>query len=183
MDVLESSCRLLELSDARLGVPVDLRSLALDAGPGPVLGVLRDALPNELLGHQLGGGPPRGMCEAVDGVEDLPSQAPRDPGPQSAGADVAEDLPSVVAHVDVAPLKGRVFPLCVVFFLLEALEVLEVEPQVSHGHGVAGESVCHGVALPRDVLKGTVELRDGGQLPLLPAGARVGLLGEGVHQW
>ena len=34
-----------------------------------------------------------------------------------------------------------------------------------------------------NVLKGTVELRDGGQLPLLPAGARVGLLGEGVHQW
>ena len=181
MDVPEPPPRLLELTNARLGVSVDLRSLALDAGSGPVLGVLRDALPYELLGHQPGRGSPRRVCEAVDGVEDLSPQAPLDPGPWFAGADVAEDLFGFATHVDVAPLEGRVLPLCVVFFL-EALEVLEVKPQVSHGHGVSGESICHGVALPRDVLEGAVELRDSGQLPLLPAGARVGLLGEGVHQ-
>ena len=173
MDVPEPPPRLLELPNARLGVSVDLRSLALDAGSGPVLGVLRDALPYELLGHQPGRGSPRRVCEAVDGVEDL---SPRDPGPWFAGADVAEDLFGFATHVDVAPLEGRVLPLCVVFFLLE------VEPQVSHGHGVSGESVCHGVALPQDVLEGAVELRDSGQLPLLPARAWVGLLGEGVHQ-
>ena len=182
MDMLEPSPRLLELPNARFGVSVDLRSLALDAGSGPVLGVLRDALPYELLGHQPGCGSPRRVCEAVDGVKDFSPQAPWDPGPWFAGADVAEDLFGFATHVDVAPLEGRVLPLCVVFFLLEVLEVLEVEPQVSHGHGVSGESVCHGVALPRDVLEVAVELRDSGQLPLLPAGAWVGLLGEGVHQ-
>ena len=118
----------------------------------------------------------------MDGVEDLSPQAPSDPGPWFAGADVAEDLFGFATHVDVAPLEGRVLPLCVVFFLLEVLEVLEVEPQVSHGHGISGENVCHDVALPRDVLEGPVEFRDSGQLPLLPAGARVGLLGVGVHQ-
>ena len=45
-----------------------------------------------------------------------------------------------------------------------------------------GESICHGAALPRDVMEVAVELRDSGQLPLLPAGVWVGLLGEGVHQ-
>ena len=179
MDVPEPPPWLLELPNDRLGVSVNLRSLALDAGSGPVLGVLRDALPYELLSHQPGRGSPRRVCEAVDGVEDLSPQASRDPGPWFAGADVAEDLFGFATHVDVAPLEGCVLPLCVVFFLLE---ILEVEPQVSHGHGVSGESVCHGVALPRDVLEGAVELRDSGQLPLLPAGARVGLLGKDVHQ-
>ena len=182
MDMPEPSPRLLELPNARLGVSVDLHSLALGAGSGPDLGVLRDALPYELLGHQPGCGLPRRVCEAVDGVKDFSPQTPWDPGPWFAGADVAEDIFGFATHVDVAPLEGRVLPLCVVFFLLEALEVLEVEPQVSHGHGVSGESVCHGVALPRDVLEVAVELRDTGQLPLLPAGARVGLLGEGVYQ-
>ena len=182
MDVPEPPPRLLELPNARLGVSVDLRSLALDAGSGPVHGVLRDTLPYELLGHQPGCGSPRRVCEAVDGVEDISPQAPWDPGPWFAGADVTEDFFGFATHVGVAPLEGHVLPPCVVFFLLEALEVLEVEPQVSHGHNISGESVCHGVALPRDVLEGTVVLRDKGQLPLLPAGARVGLLGEGVHQ-
>ena len=182
MDVPKPPPRLLELPNARLGVLVDLRSLALDVGSGPFLGVLRDALPYELLGHQPGCGSPRRVCEAVDGVKDFSPQAPWDPGPWFAGIDVEENHFGFATHVDVAPLERRVFPLCIVFFLLKALEVLEVEPQVSHGHGVSGESVCHGVALPRDVLEVAVELRDSGHLPLLPAAAWVGLLGEGVHQ-
>ena len=127
MDVSEPPPRLLELLNARLGVSVDLRLLALDAGSGPVLSVLCDALPYELLGHQPGRGSPRRVCEAEDGVEDLSPQAPRDQGPWFAGVDVAEDLFGFATHVNVAPLEGRGLPLCIVFFLLEVLEVLEVE--------------------------------------------------------
>ena len=48
-------------------------------------------------------------------------------------------------------------------------------------NGVSGESVGHGVSFTCDVVEGTVEHGDGGELSLLSAGTRIRLFREGVY--
>ena len=49
MDVSETALGLRERSDTRLGVSMDLGLLTWNAGTDPSLGVLGDALPDEIL--------------------------------------------------------------------------------------------------------------------------------------
>ena len=108
MDVVVSKAMLglREGVDTCFGVIVDFRLLAWNAGTGPSLDVLRDAVPDELLlqeGHHRAG---RRMNEAMDEVEDGSMELERNPWARMVSADVAEESGATVVEGNVLPLKS-----------------------------------------------------------------------------
>ena len=76
---------------AGLDVAMDLGLLAWNAGTSPRLGVLRDAVPDELLlqeGSCRAGGK---MSEAMDEVADVTTKLERNPRTRTTGADRREE--------------------------------------------------------------------------------------------
>ena len=80
--------------------------LTCDAGFGPVLGVLCDALPFGSVSHHLRRGPSRWMGELVDGVEYLLPHLLRDPGSLLSDAGVAQDFETSSSVRDVSFLTS-----------------------------------------------------------------------------
>ena len=85
---------------------VDLGLLTWNAGTSPSLGVLRNAVPDEVLlqeGHRRAS---RRVSEAMDEVEDMSTELKRNPRVRTAGADVVEKSGASVVEGDVFPLKN-----------------------------------------------------------------------------
>ena len=139
---------------------VDLGLLTWNTGKNPSLGVLQDAVPDKLLlqeGHRRAG---RSVREAMDEVEDVPTELKRNPNARTAGADVAKKSGATVVKGDVFPLKsgeGGSAGGHLRIMLLQMGEELVVAAKADRGDGVSGEDVSDRILLARNMSKCTVE--------------------------
>ena len=85
---------------------VDLGLLAWNAGTSPSLGVLRDAVPDELLLQEGRRSAGRRVSNSMDEVENSSTELKRNPRARAADADVTEENGAVVLEGEVFPLKS-----------------------------------------------------------------------------
>ena len=130
---------------------MDLGLLAWNAGTSPRLGVLRDAVPDELLLQEGSCRAGRRMSEAMDEVEDVPTKLERNSRTRMTGADVAEKSGAVVCEGNIFPLKsgeGSSAGGHLRILLLKTGEELIVEAKADRGYGIPREGVTIGFFLP-----------------------------------
>ena len=121
----------------------------------------------------------------MDEVEDVSTKLERNPRTRTTSADVAEKSGAVVCEGNAFPLKsgeGSFSGGHIRILLLKTGEELIAEAKADRGYGIPGEGIGDRILLARNMLKGTVELRNCRQMVLLAGRAGFGLLGEGVDE-
>ena len=176
----------LERLQRSFGVTVHFRPLALQTGSGPVPDVFLESMPDELSRHKLPRRLPTGMRKAVYGVKHAPTPNLQYDGSGLARGDITKERGTAVAEGDVhQPQAGD---LCPVRLDASIRDLVSRHPGVIHtkvysaGHG-AGETIGHLITLPGHVTDIRRELRDEGELPLLPGRPRLGHFSYSKRQW